>query len=151
MSSLVSRINDFGRLKTVLLALGFALIAIASIRAASLLPSLHHPSKKATAEVVQVQNGKGLNAIRFKITPRGIEPDSLTLPPGRYLVAIDNDNDMDATALNFSKNTGEVIKFAPILVSRRKTKDYMVFTPGQYVLQDPNNPIRAAKVTVSAN
>lgn len=91
-----------------------------------------------------------VKAVYFRITPLGIEPSTLTLPAGRYLVAIDNDSGLKVINVNIDTEGGPRLGSANLPVGKRKWRGQITFTPGRYVLTDPNDPRWVGRLTITA-
>ena len=135
--------------KRSLLALGLILVITLTTLAFG-LRTLNRTSAAVTPSVASVQ-AKRLNALRFKISSRGVEPSELKITPGRYLVAVDNDVDLKETLLSIDKDQAGKVRDVKIDLGRRKFKDYVEFTPGVYTLSDPTNPKRLSRITVTTD
>lgn len=90
-----------------------------------------------------------IKAIYFRITPLGIEPAELTLPAGRYLVAIDNDSGFNVVDVKIDKERGPRLGNAQLPSGRRKWREFVVFTPGVFVFTDPGNANRVCSLTIT--
>jgi hypothetical protein len=88
-------------------------------------------------------------AVYFRITPLGIEPAELTLPAGRYLVAIDNDSGFNALDVKIDKEGGPRLGNAQLPSGRRKWREFVDFTPGRHVLTDPTDTKRVCYLTIT--
>lgn len=91
-----------------------------------------------------------LNAIRFVITPRGLEPADMSITPGRYWVAIDNNLDFKENSLNIDRIGGPRIKSGKTFQGQRKFRGFVDFSPGEYLVSESSRPGLQSKITVSA-
>lgn len=90
-----------------------------------------------------------IKAVYFRITPRGIDPSQLTLPAGRYLVAIDNDSGFTKVDVKLDKEGGPRLENAQLPLGRRKWRRFVEFTPGRYVFTDPGDAKRVCRLTIT--
>jgi len=97
----------------------------------------------------QVGASPRIKAVYLRITPLGIEPAELTLPAGRYLVAIDNDSGFNAVDVKIDKEGGPRLASAQLPSGRRKWREFVDFTPGGHVLADPNEAKRVCRLTIT--
>ena len=97
----------------------------------------------------QVAPSPRIKAIYFRITPLGIEPAELTLPAGRYLVAIDNDSGFNVVDVKIDKEGGPRLGNAQLPSGRRKWREYVDFTPGRHVLTDSTDTKRVCRLTIT--
>lgn len=108
------------------------------------------PSSTLVAAATQVAPSPRIKAVYFRITPLGIEPADLTLPAGRYLVAIDNDSGFNAVDVKIDKEGGSRLGNAQLPSGRRKWREFVDFTPGRHVLTDPTDTKRVCRLTITA-
>lgn len=101
----------------------------------------------SSVPVAGIQSQK-LDAIRFVITQRGIEPAELTIAPGRYWVAVDNDLSFDGVVLNVDRANGPRVLTARSPLNHRKFKDFIEFGPGDYIISPADNPKMQARISV---
>jgi hypothetical protein len=90
-----------------------------------------------------------IKAIRFVITQRGIEPANITIPAGRYWVAVDNTRDLNGIDIKIDRVNGPRIKDATTMRGERKFRDFLDFTPGQYVLSEKRESRINSMITVT--
>lgn len=107
------------------------------------------PSSSPVAAATQVAPAPRIKAIYFRITSLGIEPAELTLPAGRYLVAIDNDSGFNAVDIKIDKEGGPRVGSAQLPSGRRKSKGYVDFTPGRFVFTDSGDANRVCRLTIT--
>ena len=88
-----------------------------------------------------------VKAIRFVISRHGIEPAELTIPAGRYFVAVDNALDSNDMDLDIDRVNGPRVKNGKTREGQLKFRDFVDFTPGQYVLTEKKNP-GTSRITV---
>lgn len=88
-------------------------------------------------------------AVSFKITPLGLEPAELTIPAGRYLVAIDNAGNLTDIDLNIDKEDGPRLASPRIPRHRRKWRGFVDFSPGRFVFSVPNDEKLRCRVTIT--
>jgi len=90
-----------------------------------------------------------IKAIRFVISRHGIEPAELTIPSGRYFVAVDNALDLNEMYLNIDRVNGPRVKNGKTRKGQLKFRDFVDFIPGQYVLSEKKNPGMNSRITVT--
>jgi hypothetical protein len=106
-------------------------------------------SGKRDRRAAQVAPSPRIRAVYFRITSLGIEPTELTLPAGRYLVAIDNDSGFNALDVMIDKEGGPRLGNAQLPSGRRKWREFVDFTPGRHILTDPNDTKRVCRLTIT--
>lgn len=150
--------NAISRLRNRSSALVMALMlccAVFAVRAHSgLSPESRHTNGLTALRPVfptaaQVAPSSRIKAVYFRITPLGIEPAELTLPAGRYLVAIDNDSGFNVADVKIDREGGPRLGYAQLPSGRRKWREYIDFTPGRHVLTDPNDAKRVCRLTIT--
>jgi hypothetical protein len=106
-------------------------------------------SGKRNRTAAQPAPSPPIKAVYFRITPLGIEPAKLTLPPGRYFVAIDNDSGFNAADIKIAREGGPQLERAQMPSGSRKWRAYVDFTPGAFVFTDPGNAKRICNLTIT--
>lgn len=107
-------------------------------------------SGASAARVSQpVQASEIFPSLYFRITERGMEPKRLTVKPGRYFVAIDNDSGFNEVDVKFDTQGGARLVSAQLIPGRRKWRGLVVLTPGRINLTDPGNSNRRVTLDVS--
>jgi len=97
----------------------------------------------------QAQPASPINAVYFRITSLGIDPAELSLPAGRYFVAIDNDSGFNAVDLKIDKEGGPRLGTAQLPSGKRKWRGYVEFTPGKHIFSDPNDVKRIVHLIIT--
>ncbi len=115
------------------------------------LTRLHSaPSKNAAKSAFnEGAQSPSVKAIRFVISQRGVEPAELTIPAGRYFVAVDNILNLDGMDLDINRVNGSRVKNGKTRKGQFKFRDFVDFIPGQYVLSEKKNPGMISRITVT--
>jgi hypothetical protein len=114
------------------------------------LTMLYSAPPKNTAKVAF--NGRAqspdIKAIRFVISRHGVEPAELTISAGRYFVAVDNALDSNEMDLDIDRVNGPRVKNGKTRKGQLKFRDFVDFTPGQYILTEKKNPGITSRIIV---
>lgn len=74
------------------------------------------------------------------LTPLGFEPNVIKRPAGRVLLAINNRNERDSTALRFERENGALLGQAQVPRNRRHWRVPVTLPPGRYRIIDSDRP-----------
>jgi hypothetical protein len=107
------------------------------------------PMNSANTALKNAPTPPAIKAVRFVISRRGIEPAQLTIPAGRYWVAVDNEFDLDEIDLNIDRVNGPRVKNGKTRKGQLKFRDFVDFTPGQYVLSEKKHASRISRISVT--
>jgi hypothetical protein len=106
------------------------------------------PNNAAKAAFDSGAQAPNVKFIRFVISRHGFEPAELTIPAGRYLVAVDNTLDLNEMDLDIDRVNGPRVKNGRTRKGQLKFRDFVDFAPGQYVLSEKKHPGMISRITV---
>lgn len=90
-----------------------------------------------------------LKSVLFTIHTEGFEPNEITLPAGKYVLAVDNRSGSEDVQLNLRRGQSEKLKEAKLSRKQMDWNSVIELTPGQYSLSDLNRPKWSANIKVS--
>jgi len=107
------------------------------------------PNNSAKAASDNGVQPPSVKAIRFVISRYGIEPAELTIPAGKYFVAVDNNLDLNEMDLDIDRVNGPRVKNGKTRKGQLKFRDFIDFPPGQYVLSEKKKPRITSRIIVT--
>jgi hypothetical protein len=116
-------------LPLIVLVLTSTTLIVARLRLTSLpvIPTqVQHNDVEVEAEVVT-------------ITPAGFEPNEITRPSGRFLLAVDNARGLNEVSLYLERQTGIREKLALSRRGKLKWREIIDLPPGRYILRAAND------------
>ena len=83
------------------------------------------------------------------VTPAGFEPHEITLPQGRFMLAVDNRSGLDEVSLYLERDTGAPVK--PSLARKGKLawREVVDLPVGTYILRAANDESWRCRITLT--
>ena len=86
---------------------------------------------------------------RITLLHDGFEPDSITIPPKRFFLAVDNRSGLTEMALRLDRESGPLVHRVSIDHKKLDWSELFDLTPGRYVLSESNHPGVNCTITVT--
>ena len=104
-----------------------------------------------TPPVAHSQNR--LEAARVTLRPTGFEPEQITRPAGRFLLAVNDRSGKEDVTLLLVQGTGDRLNEVRMRERARKHEWRQVVNlpPGRYELREASNPEHVCQITITNN
>ena len=107
-------------------------------------------SVAATAVPRQEQPAYRHSAIVFTLLPEGFEPAEITLPQGRYLLAVENRTGLaEEVELQLHREDGDKLREKRLGRGKRAWKEVVELVPGRYVVSEAGHPDWVCHLTIT--
>ena len=138
--------------KKVLLALALSLVIGAAVLSASRMRPSHRWDVSVPPAVPAVVTGLSRdhaphgqprqqnNVIVFTLFTPGFHPAEVTVPKGRYLLAVENQSGLEEIELRLRREAGQSLKEKQTRRGRQVWKEVIDFKPGSYVVTEAGRP-----------
>jgi hypothetical protein len=90
-----------------------------------------------------------IKAVLFTVRPDGFEPSEITLPEGKYVIAVDNRSGADEVLLNVRRGQSDRLKEVRLTRQQLNWRGVIDLKPGLYTVSDVNRPEWAARLQVT--
>lgn len=94
----------------------------------------------AAPQPQQEEQEEKAKVIHFTIRPTGFEPAEVTIPAGKYLVAIQNRSGLRELMLRLNAEAGGRLLEVNMPKGKLDWRRWLNLTPGDYTLTEVNNP-----------
>lgn len=137
---------------TLLLLIGLLFLSAALILARIKPEQQNHasPAQAGTVSPARGERAEQLEAELVTVMPTGFEPDEITRPRGRFILAIDNRSGLDEVQLYLERETGALLNSAPTRKGKLKWRDVMDQPPGVYILRAVNDESWRCRITITS-
>ena len=114
------------------------------------------PAGTAAKAAVTVEPLRGPDAMRQReveaeviaLRPSGFEPQEITRPGGRVLLAVSDQSGLDGVVLRLVKG-GRTAREVRLRRGRRLWRKVVELTPGEYALTEASHPEWVCRITIS--
>ncbi|MET0624141.1 MAG: hypothetical protein ABW250_14245 [Pyrinomonadaceae bacterium] len=113
------------------------------------MPSVSPSAAESRLSGAQGGTDAGLPVVRVTIRPTGFDPAEVTLPRGRFMLAVDNRTGLNQLTFRFDREGGgrlHEVRMTREQLAWRKVVDP---PPGSYVLTEINHPGWVCRITVA--
>jgi hypothetical protein len=105
----------------------------------------------AASAAITAQGDSGLTVERVTIFPYGFEPETLTRPPGPFLLTIDNRAGADDFSFLLVSDQNQPVHRDAIPRGNSSTHKELTLSPGKYVLTETSHPEWVCTITIRSN
>ena len=81
----------------------------------------------------------------------GFHPRELTRPPGRFLLALQNQSSEEELSLLLTQESGPPVRQIRFAKGQSKLRDFIQLPPGRYVLAETNHPEWTCSIVITAH
>lgn len=79
----------------------------------------------------------------------GFHPNEITRPPGRFLLALQNQGSEEEPSLELKQERGASVREVRMPQRQSKFKEFLHLPPGRYVLVETNHPAWTCTITIT--
>ncbi|MDQ3802235.1 MAG: hypothetical protein M3416_00030 [Acidobacteriota bacterium] len=98
----------------------------------------------------QEQSGYKHSAIVFALLPTGFDPAEVTLPQGRYLLAVENRTGLvEEIELRLHRENSDKLREKRVPKGKRAWKEVIDLLPGRYVVSEAGHPDWVCHITIT--
>jgi len=97
----------------------------------------------------QAASGVGLAVVRVTIRPTGFDPAEVTLPRGRFMLAIDNRTGLNELTFRLDREGGSRLHDVRMTREQLAWRKVVDPPPGSYVLTETNHPDWVCRISVA--
>ena len=108
---------------------------------------------KTSSHTTLVQQRDELRSERITLRPTGFEPDVITRPVGRFLLAVNDRTGRSDTTIKIVGETGQQLHAVALRDNPRKHEWRKVLSlpPGRYVISEANHPEWTCRIVLTPN
>jgi hypothetical protein len=132
----------------VLTAFGFA--RSKTNRASMATTDSVHPAASVAVTLQRNSSTTLLDAEHITLRSTGFEPNEITRPAGRFLLAVDNLTSMGEMSFRLLHQSGTRLRDFPATKGRFRLRQVVDLPPGRYALVEAKHPDWICRVIISA-
>ena len=132
------------------------LVCLAALGAAAFMRAINasiiQPNESASSAVDAqlVARTNAIDAEHVTLRATGFEPAEFTRPPGKFLLAIDNQTQMNEVGFRLIAENGSTVHDLPPKRDRYRLRQIVDLAPGRYALRVIDHPEWVCRITITA-
>ena len=135
-----------------LIAIGLSCFAVA---VAFLIAYARRPSTSRLSNPKPMKTGQSpssrIEAEIIVLRSEGFQPREIRRPPGRFLLALQNQSSEEEVSLVLTQESGPSLRQIRFAKGQSKLRDFIELPPGRYVLTETNHPEWRCSIVIAAN
>ena len=133
-----------------LISTGLCCVAVGALIAYGRRPTTSLSSGPERMVTDQLSPGR-IEAEIIVLRSEGFHPREITRPPGRFLLALQNQSSEEEVSLMLTQESGPSARQIRFAKGQSKLRDFIELPPGRYVLAETNHPEWRCSIVIASN